>query len=229
MQQVLAIQRKTSYNHTQKNISHVALIRNPILIFLDSFSIMDAELITRLNKLWEPIYPHLARWIEPWIHKETGHILEIGPFSGGIIHSLLAQRPTLHGLMAISDLTVARAVETSFNSPCPILLSPLEQMPLLPSFELIVCRGAFFFLTPEIIRESSRLLKPGGHALLGGGYGPETPKKIISPIAAESKELNYRLGKIRLSRNDLEEMVLKAGLENRSTILETGGLWLLIS
>ena len=190
---------------------------------------MDAELITRLNKLWKPIYPHLARWIEPWIHEETGHILETGPFSGGIIHSLLTRRSTLQGLMALSDSAVAHAIDTAFNSPCPILLSPLEQMPLLPSFDLIVCRGAFFFLTPEIMRESSRLLKPGGHALLGGGYGPLTPEEIISPIAAESKELNYRLGKIRLSRNDLEKMVLEAGLENRSTILETGGLWLLIS
>ena len=131
--------------------------------------------------------------------------------------------------MALSDLAVARAIDTSFGSPCPILLSPLEQMPLLPRFDLIVCRGAFFFLTPEIIRESSRLLKPGGHALLGGGYGPLTPEEIISPIAAESKELNYRLGKIRFSQNDLEKMIQKAGLENRSTILETGGLWLLIS
>ena len=191
--------------------------------------IMDAELITRLNQLWKPIYPHLARWVDPWIHEETGHILEIGPFSGGIIHSLLTQRPTLQGLMALSDLAVARAIDTSFGSPCPILLSPLEKMPLLPRFDLIVCRGAFFFLTPEIIRESARLLNPGGHALLGGGYGPLTPKEIILPIAAESKELNFRLGKIRFSQNDLEKMIQKAGLENRSTILETGGLWLLIS
>ena len=190
---------------------------------------MDAELITRLNRLWEPIYPHLAQWIEPWVHAETGHILEIGPFSGGIIHSLLTRRSTLQGLMALSDSAVARAIDTSFGSPCPILLSPLEKMPLLPSFDLIVCRGAFFFLTPEIIRESARLLNSGGHALLGGGYGPLAPEEIISPIAAESKELNYRLGKIRLSRNELEKMVQKAGLETRSTILETGGLWLLIS
>ena len=93
----------------------------------------------------------------------------------------------------------------------------------------MICRGAFFFLTPHIIKECCRVLQPGGHALLGGGYGPVTPEEIISPIATESKDLNYRLGKKWLSRKNLEEMVSEAGMEKYSTIIEEGGLWLLIS
>lgn len=189
---------------------------------------MDVELIGRLNILWKPVYPHLARWIEPWVSHETGHILETGPFSGGVIHSLLNRRPRLQGLIALSDQRVAHSIGTSFGPPCPILISPLEQLPFLPTFDLVVCRGAFFFLTPEIIKESYRILKPGGYALLGGGYGPDTPDAVMSPMAVESKELNYQLGKKRLSRQALEEMVRQAGLESRSTIIETGGLWLLI-
>ena len=64
---------------------------------------------------------------------------------------------------------------------------------------------------------------------MGGGYGPTTPEGIISPIAAESKDLNYRLGKKWLSRKDLEKIVSAAGLEGGSVIIEDGGLWLLIS
>ena len=190
---------------------------------------MDPELITRLNTLWEPIYPHLARWIESWIPENTGHILEIGPFSGGIIAALLQRHPTVQGLIALEEASVAQTVLKSFGRFCPILLSPLAHLPLLPTFSLVVCRGAFFFLNPDIIKESSRILKPGGYALLGGGYGPGTPSDIISPIAEESKDLNYRLGKKRLSRKNLEKMASEAGLETRSTIIEKGGLWLLIS
>ncbi len=161
--------------------------------------------------------------------RKTGHILETGPFSGGVIKSLMNIRPGLQGLIALSDPTVARSIAASFGPPCPVLIAPLDRVPLLPTFDLVVSRGAFFFLTPEIIRESYRILKPGGTALLGGGYGPDTPETIISPMAAESKELNYRLGKRRLSRQALIEMVRQAGLEPRSTIIETGGLWLLMS
>jgi len=190
---------------------------------------MDAELITRLNTLWKPIYPYLARWIENWTPREIGHILEIGPFSGGIVHALLADRPTLQGLIALSEANAARTIKESFGPPCPVLLSPLTQLPLLPTLDLVVCRGAFFFLTPEILKESYRILKPGGYALLGGGYGPDTPWDLISPMAAESKDLNERLGKKRLSRTGLEKMVSEAGLIKQSTLIEEGGLWVLIS
>ncbi len=190
---------------------------------------MDAALITRLNTLWKPIYPYLAQWIENWTPRKIGHILEIGPFSGGIIHALLENRPTLQGLIALSETNAAGAIQESFGPPCPVLLSPLAQLPLLPTLDLAVCRGAFFFLTPEIIKECYRILKPGGHALLGGGYGPDTPWDLISPIAAESKDLNERLGKKRLFRTQLEKMVSEAGLLNKSTIIEEGGLWVLIS
>jgi SAM-dependent methyltransferase len=194
-----------------------------------NISMMDAELITRLNTIWNPIYPHLAQWIEQWVPQNTGQVLEIGPFSGGIINSLLARRPTLQVLITLSEENAARAIQESFGPACPILISPPAHLPLLPTFSLVVCRGAFFFLTPGIIKECRRILEPGGHAILGGGYGPDTPNDIISPIADESKDLNYRLGKKRLSRNNLETMVSEAGLENESTIIDKGGLWLQIS
>lgn len=190
---------------------------------------MDTLLITRLNALWQPVYPHLARWVENWLPEKEGHILEMGPFSGGIIASLLHRRPTLRGMVVLSEEDAAQAIRTSFNAPCPILLAPLDRIPLLPTFSLVICRGAFFFLTPGIIKENCRILQPGGHALLGGGYGPTTPDRVISPIAAESKDLNYRLGKKWVSRKNLEQMVSEARLENHSAIIEEGGLWLLIS
>ena len=191
---------------------------------------MKTQLIDQLNILWQPIYPWLARWIENLYGTPTkGHILEMGPFSGGIISSLLKNPENPAGIMALSETHVAEAIGTAFSNPCPILISPLDHLPLMPTFGLVICRGAFFFLTPDIISETYRILRPGGHALLGGGYGPMTPSEIISPIADESKDLNYQLGKKWLSREALTEMVAKANLQNRSEILTEGGLWLRLS
>jgi SAM-dependent methyltransferase len=104
-----------------------------------------------------------------------------------------------------------------------------KRLPFGASFDLIISRGAFFFLTPEMIKESHRALQPGGYALLGGGYGPLTPEKKIKKIGEVSKDLNYRLGKIRISSQVIENMVAKVGLSQYSRIIEEGGLWLLIS
>jgi len=51
----------------------------------ESSSMMDTDLITRLNTLWNPIYPHLAQWLGPWMPQNTGHMLKISPFSNSSI------------------------------------------------------------------------------------------------------------------------------------------------
>ena len=132
-------------------------------------------------------------------------------------------------MIALSEMAVSKAIKTSFDHLCPVILSDLDRLPFPPTFDLLICRGAFFFLTPQIIRESVRVLRPGGYGILGGGYGPDTPREIISPIASESKDLNYRLGKKWISRSELVQMVSEANLQNQSAILDKGGLWLLIS
>ncbi len=189
---------------------------------------MDTELITRLNDLWEPVYPYLAGWMEAWAPKDHGWILETGPFSGGIITAMLERFPRAQGVIALSERPVAQTIKTSFDLRCPVLAARLEALPLSPAFDLVICRGAFFFLTPQIIQACYRVLRPGGYAMLGGGYGPNTPQEVISPIAVESKDLNYRLGKKWISRMELEKMVAETNLENQSAILVKGGLWLLL-
>jgi SAM-dependent methyltransferase len=104
----------------------------------------------------------------------------------------------------------------------------MNALPFDDNFDLIISRGAFFFLTPGIIKESYRALKPGSIALLGGGYGALTPEAEIRKIAEESKDLNYKLGKAWISKNELLEMAETAGIAGSSHIIEEGGLWLLV-
>jgi SAM-dependent methyltransferase len=158
-----------------------------------------------------------------------GRILEIGPFSGGISASLINHNPQLEAICLIQQKDLIGSIRASSHANIKVMLGSLDRLPFQSSFDLIIFRGAFFFLTCDMIKESHRSLHPGGYALLGGGYGPLTPPEEIGEIAQESKELNYRLGKRLISRKELLDMIIDAGLDFCSTIIEEGGLWLLVS
>ena len=152
----------------------------------------------------------------------------MGPFSGGIGE---AMGPVLNdpGVVCVmAQESVATTVRDRFGRKLLMVIGSLDALPFRDPFDMVISRGAFFFFTPAIIKEAHRLLKPGAYALLGGGYGPTTPKEVIREIAEESKRLNYELGKKWISRAGLEQMVKDTGMEGCSEIVEEGGLWLLM-
>jgi hypothetical protein len=190
---------------------------------------MDIQLIEKLNDLWRPIYPYLAQWIGQLCPIKKGWILELGPFSGGISEAMQELVPDIRAVCLMHQKELILRVRKQFHRKVEYSTSPMDAFPFEDKFKIIISRGAFFFLTPEIIKESYRALGLGSSALLGGGYGPLTPEKEIRRIAEESKELNDRLGKKWLSKGELGEMVGAAGLAGSSHIIEEGGLWLLLN
>ena len=82
--------------------------------------------------------------------------------------------------------------------PCTICLS------VTAAFDLVILRGAFFFIMdkPQILSEIYRVLAPGGLAFVGGGYGAGIPQSVIDRIAKESRRLNDRLGRRRVTIGD---------------------------
>lgn len=188
----------------------------------------DLEDLRRLNLLWGPIYPHLAEWITRWSPSAPRRFLEVGPFSGGISRALLKLFPQGKAVFVTPERFVAWAIREDFGQGLEAVTGDPERLPFGSSFDLVLFRGAFFFLTPAMILEIDRVLQRGGAALIGGGYGPLTPPEEIERIAEESKDLNARLGKKWISKDQLERMIREARLEARSRIVEEGGLWLLL-
>ena len=76
--------------------------------------------------------------------------------------------------------------------------------------------------------EIYRILKENGLAFIGGGYGKNTPQGLIDEIADESRDLNDRLGRRRVTEGEVRTMVSKAGLTSHTRIEKEGGLWLVI-
>ena len=97
-------------------------------------------------------------------------------------------------------------------------------------FDLLLCRGAFFYFDSEgiFLKEIFRILKKGGVGIIGGGYGEKTPKSLIDEIKEESRKLNFMIGRRWFSREEVEEILLRANLKENCYIKEKGGLWLVI-
>jgi len=195
---------------------------------------MDSKVINEVNTLWERVYPYLAQYIMDLFGSQGGDVLELGPFSGGIAKGLLSLSPHWKIVIAGESLDVFESTkeqikETGYTEMMRVTLSPLSSLVFLDqSFDLVISRGAFFFLSPFLLREAYRVLRPGGLAILGGGYGPYTPQTLIEEIAEESKSLNQMLGKTWIKNEDVAGLIQKASLNGRAEISEKGGLWVIL-
>jgi probable selenium-dependent hydroxylase accessory protein YqeC len=195
---------------------------------------MDPHIVEKINRLWQAIYPYLARFMADLYGRDEGDVLELGPFSGGIAKGLLSLSPGFR--VVVSDTSHDRfdrlreeIRETPYAHRMIIQSSQLSPLAFLDqSFDIVICRGAFFFLTAAVLQEIYRALRPGGVAIVGGGYGPSTPRDLIAEIAEESKELNLLLGKQQVTEGNLTQMINEAALRQEAEIFHQGGLWLIL-
>ena len=197
---------------------------------------MNLADLKKVNILWREIYPYLAAQIMESYKKHSGTVLELGPFSGGISFELARRYPALEVTIAdVSPEVVAYLREETANqglaSEIAVKRTDLYKLAFSDShFDLVIFRGLFFFLDEEgtVFREVFRVLNDGGMAILGGGYGKGAPGEVINKIADESRELNERLGRKRVSIEELERMIMQSGLTANCETVEEGGLWLII-
>jgi SAM-dependent methyltransferase len=168
--------------------------------------------------------------------KNCGDVLEVGPFSGGISAELARRNPDLNVTVAAQDRGVVGYLRKEIEGAglyqkIDVIWSELDNL-VFPDchFDLVIFRGAYFFLDEEgkILWDIYRILKEGGLAFIGGGYGKNTPQALIDEIADESRDLNDRLGRRRVTEGGVKTMVNNAGLTSHTRIEKEGGLWLVI-
>lgn len=196
---------------------------------------MDLQLFIELYRLWEPVYPHLAEDIGGMYGRADGNVLEMGPFCGAIFALEKNGTGTSFSLGAFPG-----GMDQFFRGEVKRLgrdgkVTVMATDPALKgigndSFDLIVFRGALFF--PGIFRTDFRaiyrVLRKGGLAVVGGGFGRPTPQAVIGQIGERSKELNMLLGKTGMDEKGLLADVGSSGIDGSVEIVAEGGLWALI-
>ena len=197
---------------------------------------MDLKNLERVNDLWSKIYPYLAHQVMEYYGRSHGDVLELGPFSGGISTEMARLYPGLNITIAAEDDGVIdllrKGIEgAGLDRPIELKRSGLEHLVFEDFlFDLVIFRGAYFFLDEEgrILREIYRVLREGGLAFVGGGYGKDTPQELIDEIADESRDLNDKLGRRRVTVDKVKTVVTNAGLAGHARMEKSGGLWLVI-
>ena len=187
-------------------------------------------LIQEINSLWKPVYPHLARQIGDLYGRRDGKVLEAGPFCG----VLFALRE-----MKIGDsfrlAVFPGGMGDFFREETGERVEIIETDPFLEGIpdhdvDLFIFRGAFFF--PSLFRvhfqEIGRVLKPGGMAFIGGGFGKYTPETILKEIGKRSRELNLALGKVEMTEDQLRKEFVRSNVKGPFEVITDGGLWAVI-
>jgi len=94
-------------------------------------------------------------------------------------------------------------------------------------FDLVIFRGALFFPTLFQVDFSAiyRILRMGGTALLGGGFGKYTPESVIEKIKKRSRDLNLMIGKTEIDTDQLMQDLQRRSIQGKTSCLSEGGLW----
>jgi len=193
------------------------------------------DLIEELNLLWEPIQPFLARQVEELYGRRDGNILEIGPF-GGLIFALARNNVgSSFSIAAFPQATTSlcrqEARKRGLEDRVRIIESDRSLTHIAEeSVDLAVFRGALFFPALFNIDFGAiyRVLKTGGIALVGGGFGKYTPAEVISQLRKRSEQLNDTLGRVRITVESVRDQLRETHLEEKCEIITDGGLWVVM-
>jgi SAM-dependent methyltransferase len=192
-------------------------------------------LIEELNLLWEPIQPFLTRQVEELYGRRNGNILEIGPFSGLIFALVQKKVGQSFSIAAFPKAAIPmyrqEARKHGLEDRVRIIESDSSLMGIADdSVDLAIFRGALFF--PSLFRVDFeaiyRVLRTGGIAFVGGGFGKHTPAEVVSKIGKRSEELNASMGRVRVSVESVREQVRLSNLEGKCEITTDGGLWVVM-
>lgn len=194
--------------------------------------IRDEDIIERINALWAPVYPFMADHVMAISGLRAGNVLDFGPFAGGLAVGLLNKSGGFRArVVDESERLLQWAARCAREQGCfdrltvgRVAMEPISEPDA--SFDLVLVRGAFFFLTPLLLSEITRVLRVGGLAWVGGGYGPLTPDNVIAPIAERSKKWNAEIGKQRITVEEAEGLLVTAGIASQARISTEGGLWI---
>ena len=196
---------------------------------------VNLDLIKEIDRLWDPVYPYLARHIHELYGRQDGNILEIGPFCG-LIFTLLRQGIGSSFLIATFPPGMGDFFrEEARKQKAEDKIEVIESDPSLSGvdenrIDLAIFRGAFFFPSLFEVNFSAifRILRGDGIAFIGGGFGKFTPETVIKKIGKRSRDLNLKIGKIEVNEDQLRQDIRTSNVKGKVEIVSEGGLWLLI-
>ncbi|RPI73878.1 MAG: class I SAM-dependent methyltransferase [Desulfobacteraceae bacterium] len=157
---------------------------------------IDAKGFEKLTKdIFAPVYPVLAENIIKDTGICRGVCIDLGAGLGSLGLELAKRAPGLQVILfdlsdEMLEIAERNCAETSLSERVKIQKGNVDQLPFHDgTADLIVSRGSIFFWENQAktINEVYRVLKSGGCAYIGGGFGNAD---LLSRIKAKMKEKN---------------------------------------
>ena len=200
-----------------------------------------AELMNLLTKTtYAPIYPALARQIVRDTGVRRGICLDLGCGPAGLSIALARETELrIYGVDIDPEAIrfgVENVREAGLSDRVHILWGDATSLPFKDGFaDLVVSRGMLpamgFRLKVGVFREAWRVLKPGGVAYIGGGFGRLLPYRVAKRIVWRSFKA-HKLPKLCLDRKTWERALRRAGIRRYRFVYdrygdELFGMWVI--
>jgi ubiquinone/menaquinone biosynthesis C-methylase UbiE len=189
------------------------------------------------TNVFYPIYPVIAKQIIEYTgKKDTGYCMDIGSGNGYLGISIAKTTEMKVGLYDISkeilEIADRRIRENGLEHRVETVYGNVEKIDKPDeSVDLIVSRGSVFFWENRVkaFEEIYRVLKAGGYAYIGGGFGNKTLKEEIDKKMLERdpdwlENRKERRGSVKI----YAEEVNLAGIKTYKINEGEDGLWIII-
>lgn len=200
-----------------------------------SFMINAVEYDELATNVFYPIYPVIAMQIkEKTGNMEKGYCMDIGSGNGylGIaLAKITDMQVTLYDIsQEILKIADKRIEENNIKHKVNTEVGNVESINKPDeSVDLIISRGSVFFWEDRVkaFREIYRVLKVGGYAYIGGGFGTKELKDEIDRIMVE-KNPNWGNNLKTGSAKTFSEEIEQAGIKTYEITENDFGIWMVI-
>ncbi|OGK10137.1 MAG: hypothetical protein A2W80_08595 [Candidatus Riflebacteria bacterium GWC2_50_8] len=132
----------------------------------------------------QPLYQWFLKDVEQAVGRNIAglDVLEIGCGPGFMLETLIESGATRVAGVDLSYSMLESAVRSGRSKGATLLQADVTSLPVRQqSFDIVFSRGSIFFW-PDLARALAAIahvIKPGGVAVLGGGYGLSTPQNLV--------------------------------------------------
>lgn len=191
------------------------------------------------REIFKEAYPKIADKIINTTKIKSGKCIDAGCGPGMLGISLAKKTSLFIDLLDISEdsgeICTKNLKSENLTDRCRFVLGDVMQMPFEDNYaDLVVSRGSIFFWEDlgKAFSEILRVLKPGGVAFIGGGFGSaKIEEDIVKKMAKEYPEWRKSEKKGKKTTIKRRLKIVKALLEEEipyESICDESGFWIIL-
>lgn len=193
----------------------------------------NPERMDKMSKCeFKDIYPLIARQIVERCGIKEGNCIDIGSGPGALAIAIARITDlniySLDISAGMNEIAKRNIVKERLTPKIFPVKGDVHQLPFSNDFaDLIISRGSMFFWEDKetSFREIYRVLKQGGCAYIGGGFGSAELKNKIKQSVNNSKPDHVTIPRINIE--ELESVLNRTKIEKYHIINDNSGLWIL--